>query len=84
MPFRLHIDFPLDDNEDLASKDAQIIIDAIITKLKQEKESLTNDFNERVKVVNYRLSNDNDRRLRNYLVKDENNHAIEKKTSVEL
>lgn len=84
MPFRLHIDLPLSDDENTSSNDAQTIVNAVINAIKKEKESLTGDFDLRVKVLQYRLANDNDRRIKNYLVKDENNHVSEKKTVVEL
>ena len=84
MPFRLHIDLPLSDDETTSSNDAQTIVNAVINAIKKEKESLTGDFDLRVKVLQYKLSKDEDRRNANYLNKDQNGHVSGKKNKVDL
>ena len=78
MPYRLHIDIPLEMSEDeariasiqilglLASEDAQaIVLNAI-----------------GVEEINYRLGHDDDRQKSNYLQKNENGHVNNKKSRI--
>jgi len=78
MPYRLHIDIPLNMSEDdarmasiqilglLASEDTQaLILNAI-----------------GVEEINYRLGHDDDRQKSNYLQKNENGHVTNKKSRI--
>jgi len=78
MPYRLHIDIPLNMSEDdarmasiqilglLASEDTQaIVLNAI-----------------GVDEINYRLGHDDDRQKSNYLQKNENGHVNNKKSRI--
>jgi len=78
MPYRLHIDIPLNMSEDeactasiqilglLASEDTQaLILNAI-----------------GVEEINYRLGHDDDRQKSNYLQKNENGHVNNKKSRI--
>ena len=80
MPYRLHIDIPLNMSEDdarmasiqilglLASEDTQaIVLNAI-----------------GVDEINYRLGHDDDRQKSNYLQKNENGHVNNKKSKIVL
>lgn len=70
--FRLHIDIPLDFDEEKSVQVSKEIAEKLRTLL-------SND----VKKVQYRLANDEDRAIRNYLIKDENNHISNKKCFIE-
>jgi copper chaperone CopZ len=72
---RLHIDFPLGEDESVACDKSKQIVDAITNALKEV---------DGIKMFQYRLGNDNDRVIKNYLVKDEQGHVTKKKTKVYL
>lgn len=87
--FRLHIDIPLSDDEALSVGVSKLVIEALVSSLKNKKEVAETTYNDKelmdlLKVLQYRLSKDEDRRVRNYMVKDDNGHAIEKKTRIEM
>lgn len=78
MPYRLHIDIPLNMSEDealLASQQilgilADVDTDAIILNAIGVEE------------INYRLGHDDDRQKSNYFVKNENGHVNNKKSKI--
>ena len=70
--FRLHIDIPLHENEEVASK----LSDAIAVELKKML-----CFG--LLKIQYRLANDEDRAVRNYLIKDSEGHVSTKKCVIE-
>lgn len=76
--YRLHIDIPLDSNEDDAIRQAKDLMHWHFADVDaQEKiKSLMGDANQ----VNYRLGHDEDRQKSNYLNKTENGHVTNKKT----
>ena len=71
--FRLHIDIPLDKNEEKAKNLSQ----SIVSFLKQLQV-------EDVNLIQYRLGNDSDRGNKNYLSIDENGHCTNKKDKIEF
>lgn len=70
--FRLHIDIPLDFDE---AKSAEIS--------REIAEKLKGFLSADVKKIQYRLANDEDRNVKNYLIKDENNHIANRKSVIE-
>ena len=78
--FRLHIDIPLSEDEqksvDLSRSIAKVITEALETSRLTENDAL--------KKFQYRLANDDDRSIRNYLLKDAEGHVRTKKIIVEL
>lgn len=72
MNFRLIIDIPLSEAETEAADKAQRIVQKISSALIGEG------------LVQYRMANDNDRTIRNYLMKDQEGHATTKKCKLEL
>ena len=69
--FRLHIDIPLTHDEE-ESTDLS----------KQIAEEFKFFLSEKIKKVQYRLANDEDRTVRNYLIKDKEGHCSTKKCVV--
>ncbi len=93
--FRLHIDIPLSDDEVPSAEVAKQVIEALVLSLKSKKELgatmkeipshyVEKNLCELVKVVQYKLSKDEDRRNSNYLDKDEFGHVSGKKIKIEL
>ena len=76
--FRLKIDIPLSEDEKIATDDAQAIISWLVEKAKQDNNNPIGNL------LQYRLSNDEDRTDKNYLVKDENGHVSTSKIKVDL
>ena len=76
--FRLHIDIPLDVPEADAAAISQSVMDEMAALLKAKMDLA------KVKKVQYRLGNDEDRCVKNYLIKDENNHIANRKSVIEL
>ena len=79
MTYRLHIDIPINGNEEDALKTASEIVrfcfdNNISAKTMQELG---------VEVVNYRLGHDEDRQKSNYFLKNENGHVNNKKSKVD-
>ena len=70
--FRLHIDIPLNMSEDDAIKESGFFIEGL-------KEFLS----ETTPKIQYRLANDDDRTVRNYLIKDSEGHVSTKKCVIE-
>lgn len=77
--YRLVIDFPLGENQEEAIKKAQLIVPAIEQAVKQSCLPTMG-----VKLMQYRLQNDDDRSVKNYLTINENGHAGNKKIKIEL
>jgi len=80
MIFRLHIDIPLSEYEGSSIAASEEIVTALKESLLYHK--LKDKYD--IKKIQYRLSHDNDRQKRNYLVKDENGHVSTNKSKVEL
>jgi len=84
MPFRLHIDIPLGENEVTAKTLTMVIVQALRVRLSNFNTSDRKGELPDIKKLQYRLSHDDDRAKRNYLVKDENGHVSTKKMVEEI
>ena len=71
--FRFKLDIEVGDDETAAAEKSRKIVDVIIDAFKANTD---------IKEISYLMSNDNDRTVRNYLVKDENGHVATKKFRV--
>lgn len=78
--FRLHIDIPLG----MLESDAVDFSNDVIAKLAVQIEGVATERGFAVNRVQYRLADDGDRAVRNYLAKDCNGHASTKKSVVEF
>lgn len=78
MPYRLHIDIPLNMSED----EAQIASMQILGLLADEDEKAIVLNAIGVEEINYRLGHDDDRQKSNYLMKNENGHVNNKKSRI--
>jgi divalent metal cation (Fe/Co/Zn/Cd) transporter len=76
--FRLHLDIPLDTDENISVEKTKKIAVLIEQILRDNQENLD------IKMLQYRLGNDEDRKVKNHLVKDANGHVTEKKMRVIL
>ncbi len=72
--FRLHIDIPLGDNEEIAGKTAQEVVKRLV-------EGLPGCGAE---MFQYRMGCDGDRTIKNHLIKTENGHATRAKVVISL
>jgi hypothetical protein len=72
--FRLHIDIPISEDENEAQE--------VVKKLQEGINSLPGNNDNLKKSLSYRLSRDEDRTVRNYLIKNENGHASTKKSKL--
>lgn len=78
MPYRLHIDIPLNMSEDEARIASQQILGILAD---EETDSLVlNAIG--VEEINYRLGHDDDRQKSNYFQKNENGHVNNKKSKI--
>jgi len=78
MPYRLHIDIPLNMTEEQA-----IIASQQILGLLAEEETDALVLNAiGVEEINYRLGHDDDRQKSNYFIKNENGHVNNKKSKI--
>lgn len=87
--FRLNVDFPLGEDETQAAKVSEYLIGVIKFALLCEKEKTSDNeylqkYNLQELLMQYRMSKDEDRTVRNYLVKDENGHVIKAKSQFKL
>jgi hypothetical protein len=80
MTYRLHVDIPLDGDEEVAIQKAKAILDWWV----ESKSAKADLKNMDVSSVNYRLGHDDDRQRSNYLFKNENGHVNNKKCRVTL
>ena len=76
MRYRIHIDIPLDGNEDTSIDRTERIISSIAKLIESE--------NFGIEKINYRLGYDDDRQKSNYLVKNENGHVNNKKSTLTI
>lgn len=76
MTYRLHIDIPINGNEEDALKTASEIVRFCFDNHIAEKTMRELG----VEVVNYRLGHDEDRQKSNYFLKNENGHVNNKKS----
>lgn len=74
MPYRLHIDIPVGEDEEKAIEICQQMISTISTHVRTRSQ-ITPDIGG----MNYRLGHDDDRQKSNYLSKNENGHVTNKK-----
>jgi hypothetical protein len=78
MPYRLHIDIPLNMTEEEAVIASQQILGILA---EEETDALIlNAIG--VEEINYRLGHDDDRQKSNYLMKNENGHVNNKKSKI--
>jgi len=80
MTYRLHVDIPLDGDEDSAIRKAKALMDWW-TNSEVTKHDLRNIG---VDLINYRLGHDDDRQKSNYLIKTDSGHVTNKKCKVDL
>jgi hypothetical protein len=78
MPFRLHIDIPLNMSEDAALIASQQIL-GILADVDTDA-MILNAIG--VEEINYRLGHDDDRQKSNYFMKNENGHVNNKKSKI--
>lgn len=78
MPYRLHIDIPLNMSEDEA-RIASIQILGLLAD-DDEKALILNAIG--IEEINYRLGHDDDRQKSNYFQKDSNGHVNNKKSKI--
>lgn len=78
MPYRLHIDIPLNMTEEEA-KIASIQILGLLAD-HDDKAIILNAIG--IDEINYRLGHDDDRQKSNYLMKNENGHVNNKKSKI--
>lgn len=76
MTYRLHIDIPINGNEEDALKTASEIVRFCFDNHVAEKTMRELG----VEVINYRLGHDEDRQKSNYFLKNENGHVNNKKS----
>ena len=76
MPYRLHIDIPLNMSEEQALSVSQQIL-GIVAGV---DEMTLNTIG--VEEINYRLGHDDDRQKSNYFIKDANGHVNNKKSKI--
>ena len=83
--FRLHIDIPLGEDENLAIALAKQLIQYIKPDqlLQENADSFLHLSNEQY-IFQYRLGSDDDRQKSNYLDKNENGHVSNKKIKITL
>lgn len=91
MSYRLHIDIPLPFDEEKACDISERVTELFAWVLKENNIMVeANDCDDGDKVLTeiekfqYRLSNDEDRQMKNYLVKTEEGHATKNKIVVSL
>ena len=78
MPYRLHIDIPLNMTEEQAIIASQQILGILA---EEETDALVlNAIG--VEEINYRLGHDDDRQKSNYFTKNENGHVNNKKSKI--
>jgi hypothetical protein len=78
MPYRLHIDIPLNMTEEQATIASQQILGLLA---EEETDALIlNAIG--VEEINYRLCHDDDRQKSNYFTKNENGHVNNKKSKI--
>lgn len=78
MPYRLHIDIPLNMSEEQALIASQQILGILA---EEETDAMVlNAIG--VEEINYRLGHDDDRQKSNYFMKNENGHVNNKKSKI--
>jgi len=79
--YRLHIDIPLEFEEDVAIEITNRIMDNIndYFKIVSDKRRHPLNIESSIDVINYRLGHDDDRQKSNYLMKNEEGHVNNKK-----
>ena len=78
MPYRLHIDIPLNMSEEEALVASQQIL-GIVADVDTDA-MILNAIG--VEEINYRLGHDDDRQKSNYFLKDDNGHVNNKKSKI--
>lgn len=77
--YRLHIDIPLTMSEIDSANISKLVVGMFIDKKTEECLKHLG-----IKVVNYRLGNDDDRQRSNYLDKNDNDHVSTKKSRIQF
>lgn len=83
--YRLHIDIPLGDNEDVARFVSKQIVHWMFDD--QEARARLNNLamgESQIEKINYRLGHDDDRQKSNYLQVNENGHVTNKKSRLNI
>lgn len=78
MPYRLHIDIPLNMTEEQATIASQQILGLLAEE--ETDAIILNAIG--VEEINYRLGHDDDRQKSNYFTKNENGHVNNKKSKI--
>lgn len=78
MPYRLHIDIPLNMSEEDALTASQQILGILADE--ETDAIILNAIG--VEEINYRLGHDDDRQKSNYFIKDANGHVNNKKSKI--
>tara|TARA_Y100001938_G_C8047070_1_gene409529 strand:- start:1143 stop:1388 length:246 start_codon:yes stop_codon:yes gene_type:complete len=81
MPYRLHIDIPLSEDEDSATEISELLMQYCFKDDRLQVEKMKRHG---VEQVNYRLGHDEDRQKSNYLDKNGNGHVSNKKSRISL
>ena len=76
MKYRIHIDIPLDQDEEGSIEKTKQIIDYLV--------KINESHGADIEKINYRLGYDDDRQKSNYLNKNENGHVNNKKSTLTL
>ena len=79
--FRLHIDCSLTDNLEQSQKITEIFIDTLKSLLERQIAEVTIDLS-KLENLQYKLSNDEDRNPKNYMIIDENGHYTNRKSKL--
>lgn len=80
MPYRLHIDIPLEMNEEEAKNVSMSLLSIFAGE--ESDAVILNALG--VKEINYRLGHDDDRQKSNYFMKNENGHVNNKKSKINV
>jgi hypothetical protein len=80
MPYRLHIDIPLNMTEEQALMASRQILGILSDE--ESDAIILNAIG--IEEINYRLGHDDDRQKSNYFMKNENGHVNNKKSKIEV
>ena len=80
MPYRLHIDIPLNMTEEQALMASRQILGILADE--ESDAIILNAIG--IEEINYRLGHDDDRQKSNYFMKNENGHVNNKKSKIEV
>jgi hypothetical protein len=78
MPYRLHIDIPLN----MSEEEALLASSKFLSLFSTEDSDLIVLSSIGIEEINFRLGHDDDRQKSNYFLKDENGHVNNKKSKI--